>query len=62
MTPRWYNIIDPYEALELRKRGWSWHQVGVALARRQGRDIKYQPESIRKAIYNERKKRRERLS
>lgn len=42
--------IDPYEAMKLRRLGMTWRRIGIELARRHGRELPYQANSICHAV------------
>lgn len=48
---RWYNVIDAARALRYRKHyDMSWREVGIKLAKEEGREIAYQAESVKAAV------------
>lgn len=51
-NPRWDNFINAPWAARLIDRGMKPREVGVVLARHEGRAVPYRAESVRHAIRN----------
>jgi hypothetical protein len=52
---RWENYIPPYRAVQLKRRGLTWREVGVALAHEQQRDQPYLATSVYVSVWRWRK-------
>lgn len=52
---RWTNIIDVERAMQLRRKGMKWKDIGKQIAKEQQRDNAYQAASVSNAIYKSQK-------
>lgn len=50
MSKRWYNYISPVAAIMLRRKGKSWKEIGIILAKQEDRKSPYQAQSVCTAV------------
>ncbi len=50
MTRMWTNAINVPEALRLLRQGLTYKEIGIRLAKEEGRRMPYRPDSVENAI------------